>query len=151
VLKRDGTVQPFDKTKLASSIKSAGATEQQASLVSDRVISRLGNQQTVPSSVISGMVASSLFKVNPVASSQYASFRNQKPRSQLVPTAKSATIVATTTVPVKSATPTGEEGYSFEAVTGAFKFSDGKNGERPPSQGSGIDATYTRSSEARPR
>jgi transcriptional regulator NrdR family protein len=75
VLKRDGSFQPFDRLKLVSSMIKAGASEQQATLVSNRVVNRLS---TVPSHEVSGMVASSLSEVNPAASSQYTRFQDQK-------------------------------------------------------------------------
>jgi hypothetical protein len=78
VLKRDGSVQPFDKNKLVNSISKAGATPQQASLVTNRILTRLGERQTVPSRQLSTMVARSLGQVNPSASGQYAGFRDQR-------------------------------------------------------------------------
>jgi ATP cone domain len=79
VLKFNGTVQPFDRNKLVNSISKAGATPQQATLVSNRVVNRLsGFKQPVPSSQLSSMVARSLGQVNPSASSQYTGFRDQK-------------------------------------------------------------------------
>jgi ATP cone domain len=83
VLKRNGTVQPFDKNKLVNSINKAGATPQQATLVSDRVVARLPTKQTIQSSQLSSVVARSLSKVNPMAATQYTSFRDQKLGSPL--------------------------------------------------------------------
>jgi len=88
VLKRNGSLQPFDKNKLGNSIKNAGATKQQTSLISERVTNRLGNRQTVPSSQLSSMVARSLGQINPAASSQYKTYRDQHLRNPLAPTAK---------------------------------------------------------------
>jgi hypothetical protein len=79
VLKRDGSFQPFDRLKLVSSMIKAGASEQQATLVSNRVVNRLGGfKQPVPSGQLSSMVARSLGQVNPTVSNQYTSFRDQK-------------------------------------------------------------------------
>jgi len=79
VLKRDGSIQPFDKNKLVTSINKAGATEQQANLVSNRVINRLGGfKQPVPTNKLSTMVAGSLSKVNPTASGRYTGFSDHK-------------------------------------------------------------------------
>ena len=109
VLKRDGTVQPFDRNKLVNSIQNAGVTPPQASSVSDRVISGLGGQQTVASSTISGMVARSLSKVNPVASNQYVTFSNQKIGGHsAAPTVSAAPVVATVAraqMPLSQQTP----------------------------------------------
>ena len=88
VLKRDGSVQPFDKNKLLGSIHKAGATKEQATLVSDRVMDRLGGfKKTVPSSQLSTLVARSLGRVNHTASGQYVAFRDQKLSSPLARTA----------------------------------------------------------------
>lgn len=78
VLKRDGSVQPFDKNKLVSSISNAGASEQQANLVTNRVVNRIGDRQTVSSQELSGMVGRSLSRVNSTASGQYVALQNQK-------------------------------------------------------------------------
>jgi hypothetical protein len=98
VLKRNGTVQPFDKNKLVNSISKAGATPQQATLVSDRVVARLPPKQTIQSSQLSSMVARSLSKVNPTAATQYTIFRDQKLGSPLSATGGGAPTTPWTTL-----------------------------------------------------
>jgi signal recognition particle subunit SEC65 len=93
VLKFNGTVQPFDRNKLVNSISKAGATPQQATLVSERVVARLAPKQTVPSNQLSSMVARSLSKVNPTASGQYTSFRDQKKISIIAPATKGTAVI----------------------------------------------------------
>ena len=74
VLKRDVSVQPFDKNKLITSIKKTGATNRQAELVVNQVLNLLGDRQTVCSSQLATLVAYSLSKVNPTALSKYTRF-----------------------------------------------------------------------------
>jgi hypothetical protein len=78
VVKRDGNIQSFNQTKYAASMTLAGATPQQANLVSNRVISRIGNQPSISSKVLSSMTARSLSRVNTTASRNYIAYRNQK-------------------------------------------------------------------------
>jgi len=92
VLKRGGSVQPFEKNKLVASITKAGASRKQALLVSDRVVNRLGGfKQPVPTSQLSSMAARSLSRVNPAASGQYIAYRDQKLHGTQMPAAKGAT------------------------------------------------------------
>ncbi|UCG37135.1 MAG: hypothetical protein JSV64_02345, partial [Candidatus Bathyarchaeota archaeon] len=78
ILKRDGRVQRFSRVKMIKSIRKAGATQQEADLVTKRVSKRLGNRETVPSKEVSSMVARSLSRVNSTASRNYVNHRNQK-------------------------------------------------------------------------
>lgn len=149
VLKRNGSMEPFNQNKLISSMTVAGATQSQATLVANHIVNRLGDKPTVPTSKLSGMVVRSLSKVNQTASGQYTSFRDQKALRTPAPTTKSATVFGNTAVPVKSATPNGEENYSVttdEEGKTTFIFGDGKTGARLPSERSSIDATYRHSS-----
>jgi transcriptional regulator NrdR family protein len=78
IIKRDGGVQPYSRVKMVSSIRKAGANQQEAELVANRVSKRLQKRESVPSKELSGMVARSLSNVNPKASKQYVNQRNQK-------------------------------------------------------------------------
>ncbi len=78
ILKRDGRIEPFDRERMIESMKNAGATPQQANIVTDRVQNRMIPQSTVPSAQVSTMVARSLSHVNPTASRNYTDIRDQK-------------------------------------------------------------------------
>ena len=78
IVKRDGRIEPFDRARMIESMRNAGATPQQASLVTDRVQGRMIPRSTVPSAEVSSMVARSLSHVNPTASQNYADIRDQK-------------------------------------------------------------------------
>jgi transcriptional regulator NrdR family protein len=78
IAKRSGSVEQFSSAKLASSIVKAGATPAQATLVTNRVTSRIASQTSVTSAQLSAMTARSLSKVNTVASQNYAAYRKQK-------------------------------------------------------------------------
>jgi hypothetical protein len=80
VLKREGNVQPFDKNKLTNSMIKAGASEQEANKVTNRVASRLvirpgSSNLLVPTSQLSSMATRSLSTINPVAAKSYADFK----------------------------------------------------------------------------
>ena len=78
IIKRDGRVQPFNRAKMISSIRSAGATQREADLVTNRVSKRLMDRETVPSKEVSSMVARSLSHVNTTASRSYVDNRDRK-------------------------------------------------------------------------
>ena len=78
IVKRDGHVQPFDRDKMISSIRRAGATQREADLVTNRVSKRLVSRETVPSKEVSSMVARSLSHVNTTASRSYVDNRDRK-------------------------------------------------------------------------
>ena len=92
IVKRDGSVQRFSRTKLTSSITKAGATHQQANLVTDRVTRRLAPKDTVTTKTLSSMTARSLSKVSTTAAKSYTAYRAQKISS--IPSA----VVGTATV-----------------------------------------------------
>jgi hypothetical protein len=93
VLKRDGTVQPFSQNKLVTSITRAGATQPQATLVVNRVVTSI-NTPTIATTQLSSMVSSSLSKVNTTAASQYTAYSAQKYQT-----------AATKPIPTSTATP----------------------------------------------
>lgn len=78
IVKRDGRIEPFNRAKMVTSMRNAGATVREANLVTNRVSARLVPRATVPSREISSMVARSLSHVNPVASRNYAYVRDQR-------------------------------------------------------------------------
>jgi transcriptional regulator NrdR family protein len=78
IFKRDGRVQPFTRAKLVTSIRTSGATQKEADLVTNRVSKRLLERESVPSKELSSMVARSLSRVNSTASKKYVNRRNQK-------------------------------------------------------------------------
>jgi predicted nucleic acid-binding Zn-ribbon protein len=63
---------------MIDSMRNAGATPQQANIVTNRVTARLAPRVTVQSTEISSMVARSLSHVNPTASQNYAEIRDQR-------------------------------------------------------------------------
>ncbi|UCH38253.1 MAG: hypothetical protein JSV76_03620 [Candidatus Bathyarchaeota archaeon] len=78
IVKRDGRIQTFNRGKMFTSIRKAGASQQEAELVATRVSKRLIQRDTVPSKELSSMVARSLSRVNTTASRQYVDRRNAK-------------------------------------------------------------------------
>ena len=104
IVKRDGSVQPFNRTKLTSSITKAGATQEQADLVTNRVASRLVPKTSVTTKTLSSMTTRSLSKVNTTASKSYTSYRDKK--IQLLSTTIQPKIqkVSSTSQPVQSGT-----------------------------------------------
>jgi hypothetical protein len=78
IVKRDGRVEPFNRAKMVTSMRNAGATSREANLVTTRVSTRLVPRSTVPSREVSSMVARSLSHVNPAASRNYAYVRDQR-------------------------------------------------------------------------
>ncbi|KON29453.1 hypothetical protein AC480_03180, partial [miscellaneous Crenarchaeota group archaeon SMTZ1-55] len=63
---------------MIASIRNAGATQQEADLVTDRVSTRLATRETLPSKEVSSMVARSLSRVNSTASRNYVTNRDRK-------------------------------------------------------------------------
>ena len=78
ILKRDGRIQTFNRVKMITSIRKAGATQKEADLVTNRVSNRLINRETVSSKELSSMVARSLSRVNSTASRGYINNRDRK-------------------------------------------------------------------------
>jgi archaellum component FlaC len=78
VVKRDGATQPFNRATMVESIRRAGATTEQADLVTNRISQRLVDRNAVPSSEMSTMVARSLSHVNSTASQNYVANRELK-------------------------------------------------------------------------
>ncbi len=78
VRKRDGSLQLYDPGKMYSSIQRAGASREEAELVTSRVTSRASKEQEVPSTRLSTMVSRSLGQVNKVASESYRTTRDRK-------------------------------------------------------------------------
>jgi len=78
IVKRDGRVQPFSRAKMIKSMRSAGATQREADLVSNRVSNRLSDRETITSKEVSHMVARSLSRVNSTASRNYVNNRDRK-------------------------------------------------------------------------
>jgi TolA-binding protein len=78
IVKRNGRVEPFNRFKMIESLRNAGATPQEANLVTKRVSARLAPSSTVPSAKVSSMVARSMSHVNPTVSRNYAETRDQK-------------------------------------------------------------------------
>ena len=77
-VKRDGRIEQFNRRKMISSIRSAGATQQEARLITKRVSNRIVRQEPIPSREVSTMIARSLSHVNPTASRNYAVNRDRK-------------------------------------------------------------------------
>lgn len=78
IVKRDGRIEEFNRIKMINSIRSAGATQREANLVTNRVSTRIVRQTPIPSKEVSNMVARSLSHVNPTASRNYAYNRDRK-------------------------------------------------------------------------
>lgn len=78
IVKRDGRIEEFNRIKMIKSIRSAGATQQEANLVTSRVSNRMARSEALPSKEVSHMVTRSLSHVNPTASRNYADRRDRK-------------------------------------------------------------------------
>jgi hypothetical protein len=78
IVKRDGRVQLFNRSKMFKSIRNAGATQKEANLVTNRVSRRLVNRKAIPSKDLSSMIARSLSRVNSTASGNYINNRDRK-------------------------------------------------------------------------
>ncbi len=78
VAKQDGRVQPFNRDTMIASIRGAGATLEEANIVTNRVSNRLLDRDVVPSNEVSSMVARSLSHMNSTASRNYVDNREQK-------------------------------------------------------------------------
>ncbi|MBN1785026.1 MAG: hypothetical protein JW815_04755 [Candidatus Bathyarchaeota archaeon] len=78
IVKRDGRIEEFNRIKMINSIRSAGATQEEANLVTSRVSNRMTRRESLPSKEVSHMVTRSLSHVNPTASRNYADRRDRK-------------------------------------------------------------------------
>jgi hypothetical protein len=78
VQKKDGNLQPFSSNNLYSSMIKAGATQPQATIVSNQIVNRIADKPTITTTQISGMVTQSLSKVNTTAAQNYTTFQNQR-------------------------------------------------------------------------
>jgi transcriptional regulator NrdR family protein len=78
IIKRDGRIEQFNRIKMINSIRTAGATQREANLVTNRVSNRMMRREPIPSKEVSTMVARSLSHVNPTASRNYAASRDRK-------------------------------------------------------------------------
>ncbi|MCJ7631384.1 ATP cone domain-containing protein [Candidatus Bathyarchaeota archaeon] len=78
VVKQDGRVQPFNRDTMIASIRGAGATLEEANIVTNRVSNRLLDRNVVPSNEMSSMVARSLSHMNSTASRNYVDNRERK-------------------------------------------------------------------------
>ena len=78
IVKRDGRIEPFNRVKMIESMRRAGATPQQADLVTNQVTTRIGPRTSIPSNEVSTFVTHSLSNVNPTASRNYEEMRNRK-------------------------------------------------------------------------
>jgi hypothetical protein len=92
VQKRDGSVQQFDGGKVARGAMKAGATAEEASKLTDRIIKGLMDCQNCPDSWqtnrmiaskdLSDMVVSSLEEINEEASKNFEDYRKEKYRKE---------------------------------------------------------------------
>lgn len=78
IIKRDGRIEKFNRIKMINSIRTAGATQREANLVTNRVSNRMMRREPIPSKELSTMVARSLSHVNPTASRNYVASRDRK-------------------------------------------------------------------------
>jgi hypothetical protein len=81
VVKQSGTLQPFSKPKMVSSLTKAGATQVQATTIANRIHTQTANKKElsfVKSSQLSATAVKALLKVNPAASKNYVAFQTQK-------------------------------------------------------------------------
>ncbi|MDD3662009.1 MAG: ATP cone domain-containing protein [Candidatus Dojkabacteria bacterium] len=80
VEKRDGTTEPFDRTKIEASVTSAGGTAEQAEQVADHVESWAQTVEagSVKALDIWNMVIEQMRMLNPAAAETFESYRLSK-------------------------------------------------------------------------
>ncbi|MBT8171429.1 hypothetical protein KJN74_00960 [Candidatus Bathyarchaeota archaeon] len=78
IIKQNGRIEQFNRIKLINSIRNAGASRQEANLVTNRVSKRMGRREPIRSKEVSHMVARSLSRVNTTASRNYITTRDKK-------------------------------------------------------------------------
>ncbi len=82
VKKRDGKYERFSKSKIAAGIRSAGATAEEAAHVAEEVAGKVVHKAEVTAQKLSGMVVTSLRKVNKAAADEFVRFRDKKLRAK---------------------------------------------------------------------
>jgi transcriptional regulator NrdR family protein len=77
VLKRNGSEQPFDKSKIAEAVKSAGGTEEESVRVADKIeswaVETAVNNQIASTEILS-KVRDELTTMNPEVATKFQSF-----------------------------------------------------------------------------
>ena len=75
VMKRSGSMENFDPSKLEASMKSAGAQGEEASRVVKNIASNV--KDGMKTDELTMMTASELKRVNPMAAEKYANFKKR--------------------------------------------------------------------------
>jgi len=78
VRKREGRLEEFDESKIASGVRKAGATAEEASFIAGEVSEKLAYMTEVASEELSDMVAASLGKINKAEAEKFVQARDEK-------------------------------------------------------------------------
>lgn len=80
IQKKDGRIEEFDKEKLRKSVLAAGATQDQAQLVTSEVenwLYSVGSEEIIGTQAIRNKVIDSLAEKNPKAVENYRGYKKQ--------------------------------------------------------------------------
>jgi transcriptional regulator NrdR family protein len=78
VKKRNGILEEFSEEKIRESCRKAGSTGEQAACVLVEIVEKVGDLATISSGELSGMVESSLRKVNEGAADSFHVYKEGK-------------------------------------------------------------------------
>jgi transcriptional regulator NrdR family protein len=78
VKKRNGRIEEFVESKIATGVRKAGATAEEAAEVAKDVSAKVAHRVEVTAAEMSTMVVTSLRKVNRKASAEFVKFRDTK-------------------------------------------------------------------------
>ncbi|MGD0330469.1 MAG: ATP cone domain-containing protein [Nitrososphaeria archaeon] len=82
VKKGDGKVEEFVESKIATGVKRAGATAEEAERVAKAVSWDLGYETEITAEELSNMVVGSLKKINKTAADGFVKYRDHKLRTK---------------------------------------------------------------------
>lgn len=78
VRKRDGRMEEFDESKIASGVREAGATAEEAAFIAEEVSKKVAYVSEVASEELSDMVVASLSKINKAEAEKFVQARDEK-------------------------------------------------------------------------
>ena len=78
VRKKDGRLEEFDESKIASGVRKAGATAEEAAYITQEVSKKVAYLAEVASEELSDMVVASLSKINKAEAEKFVQARDEK-------------------------------------------------------------------------
>ena len=78
VRKRDGRLEEFDESKIASGVRKAGATVEESEYIAQEVSAKVAYVTDVASDELSDMVVASLSKINKAEAEKFVQARDEK-------------------------------------------------------------------------